>query len=132
LKYAKQAVRDPAGFLATNSDNYIRVNRASSRIKLRLNAKECESKLLLAQIRSLKDLLGKEPESLADSQAEIEPINKKIHASAATVLKSEWKRVKRGEWQYRIAKYAAIAMIILAVLLAVLAFRSARSIGLFG
>lgn len=131
LKFARVGLRDAVAFQSQNSENYIKVNRASSRIRLRLNDQECESQRLLEHIESLEQLLGKEPESLSNSQAEIEPINKRIQISAGVVLKSEWKRVKRGEWQYRVAKYVAILLFVVAIGLAILALRSAVKSGLF-
>jgi hypothetical protein len=131
LRFAKQPNRDADQFLEKNSENYIKVNSASSRIKLRLNGKEKESELLLNHISTLEALLGKEPEKLADSQEEIEPINKRIQTGARRVLKSEWQRVKRGEWQYRVAKSAAIALTLAALFSASLAVRSGFHLGLF-
>jgi septal ring factor EnvC (AmiA/AmiB activator) len=131
LKFAKEEHRDAAVFLSHNSENYIKANSALSRIKLRLNGKESESQNLLKHIEGLEQLLEKAPELLDDPQFEIEPINKEIHTSAAKVLKSEWTRVKRGEWQYRAAKYLAVLLFMGALVLVFLALRSSVRIGLF-
>jgi hypothetical protein len=95
---------------------FAEVHRLTALITLRLNPKEPESLALIAAMNDLR-------ESIHTADAKFELINTKVNALTSTtqkVLKTEWRRVKRGEplyrWCFRITVTIVIVFSIMAVL----------------
>lgn len=129
LKLAEQSSPDKTKFLADNRESYVGINRASTSIRLRLNATESSSKALLNAIRRLEAMLVGELETLHDSSAELEKLNLEIEEHAAVVLKSEWESVKTGERQYIVAKWGAGLLFVGCLIVIAFAIVSVRRLG---
>lgn len=75
-----------------------------SKIQLRLNPEEAKHIELMALLRSA---ITKQNDLLQNDGADIKPIMdaiEKATAHAQTILKDEWRRVKRGELPFQIAR----------------------------
>jgi len=92
-------------FWSATREDYIELNRASIRIKLRINREECDSKLILQPMGEMETLFRC---LTTDSpKTSIDKINRIVDAlerDAPPLLKKEWQRVKTGEPIYRKAK----------------------------
>jgi hypothetical protein len=99
---------------------YVDLNSAGSRIKLRLNLTEPDSRSLMKSLRELHDLLEPNASDGENYRARFGPASKAVEMNAAVVLSNEWRRVKAGEGAFRWGRRIAIGIIALAVLLAVL------------
>jgi hypothetical protein len=109
----------PAGanlWTETRGD-YVELNKASIRIRLRLNQTEEESKKVLESMKNMETLFGgdlREPKSLI----ELRRIVDALEHDSPPLLKKEWKRVKRGEPIYMAAMVLALLVFIGAGILA--------------
>ncbi|MGQ7936732.1 hypothetical protein [Paraburkholderia sp. D1E] len=120
-----------AKFLDENFKLVHELQAIEHRIVLRLNPKEHAT--LIAQITGFRQSML-DAYSVASASASVDAnltrqteeqrLTKELLDSAKFVLKSEWKRVKRGEPAFRIVKWTALAAIII---LAYLFLRSDRS-----
>ena len=99
-------------------ENFEGINRVSASIELRLNPAEAASQIILACLKELEVLIGSDaPIGFAAMQA----IERRLVSASQSLLKDEWKRVKRGEPTYRIAKilsWAGLAALIGTLLVA--------------
>lgn len=124
---------DYSEFWRSTRDNYLELNRASTRIKLRLNPGECDSRLILESMSELEELF-KSRQLFTDpvaSGAVIQKISDSIERNMPPLLKAEWKRVKSGEPIYRQAKRTALIWaLVTAVLTALLVWAALRSVGI--
>jgi hypothetical protein len=105
---------------ATRED-YIELNSASMRIKLRLNRDECESRLILNSMSEMERLFKDAKSSKADREASLAAIFSIIDAlerDVPVLLKKEWERVKVGEPVYRLAKWIAGGVLALSAIAA--------------
>lgn len=109
--YAYVAMHTPVDyqrFWKDTRDDYLALNGASTRIKLRVNHEEAESKLILCSMEKMEALFGDLPKSAqALSLEKINKIVDELERDAPPLLKKEWKRVKSGERIYRVAKWLA-------------------------
>lgn len=106
-------------------DDFIELNSASMRIKLRLNPGECESRLVLEQMNQLEDLFKEIKNPLKRDNASLDKIFSIIDGlerDAPPLLKKEWERVKSGEPVYRTAKIVAVALSLVSLAIAVFFF----------
>jgi hypothetical protein len=101
------SLADKVAFLAVNRENYLAINRASSKIRLRLSPGEKLSISLISSMRKLEALLVSEMSTLPGSDKELAKLNLEIEENAHNVLRKEWLIVKRGERQYVVAKWFA-------------------------
>jgi hypothetical protein len=94
---------------ATKVD-YVELNQASIRIKLRLNSDEPESKAILQHMTEMEQLFNE----LDDPKAceRIANIVTALESKAPVLLKKEWNRVKRGEPIFRVAKAGAAILFV--------------------
>ncbi|MHB1796379.1 MAG: hypothetical protein ACYCPO_15590 [Acidobacteriaceae bacterium] len=115
--YAYVAMHKPIDskqFWKETRDDYLALNGASTRIKLRVNHDEQESKLILCSMEKMESLFGDLPTAVGNIS--LEKINKivdELERDAPLLLKKEWNRVKRGELVYRIAKWLAAGLLII-------------------
>lgn len=96
---------------------YRSLNSATNGIKLRLNTKERTSIKLLGVMKrfegAAKTNCGLTPEIIS-------PIEEEFLKASEELLKFEWKRVKKGEFAFRLTKYlvGGSALVIVALLVA--------------
>jgi hypothetical protein len=98
---------DAKEFLKEIRQDYIDLNQASFRIKLRLNATEANSQAILEPMTTLEKKLNADSADIKAASAEIRAAMNELEESAPKLLKKEWKRVKKGELTYKVAKYGA-------------------------
>jgi len=91
---------------------YASLNKATFAITLRLNPDEPYAQEMLSAMSSLRDVIGS-PTAL--SPANIQPHEAALLLSAKRLLKSEWRRVKRGEPTFVAAKVGALLLVLAAV-----------------
>ncbi|MYA66631.1 MAG: hypothetical protein F4234_11815 [Gammaproteobacteria bacterium] len=96
------------------SSDIFHASKAASRIRLRLNRKENESDSILKKISKIEELssFGLIP----DTDEIVSEVNELVQLTQ-DLLKNEWKRVKRGELTYLIAKWLAIVFLICAMII---------------
>lgn len=94
-----------AQFWESTRADYVELNQASMRIKLRLNPEEEESKQILKEMEKMEALFSQL--GAPTSVGEIHKIVNSLEQKAPLLLKNEWKRVKKGEPIYRRAKWLA-------------------------
>lgn len=95
---------------ATRED-YLELNKASIRIKLRVNQVECDSRLILQSMSEMEGLfkdMALETNRTDGSLESIDRIVTSLERNAPPLLKKEWVRVKDGEPIYRRAKWIAV------------------------
>lgn len=97
--------------------DFVAINEAAAKVRLRLNPNEKLSKGILAKIEEIEVLLS--PGGYPD-YTELNQKEKELVSKASALLKDEWRRVKQGETTYRVAKWGVgLAML---ALVAVVAF----------
>lgn len=98
-------------YIAEKDDYFRSFERAHANVKLRVNPREHQK--LLSALQALNDY----PRSGKIMDRDIaESLVSEAVIQSQYVLKSEWKRVKRGEVVYVLTKYAPLIIIVLAVL----------------
>ncbi len=107
---AKGRLGDVADFVGANNERVQKATSAYYRIRLRLNAEE--HKALLDALQNLFGLYSGRGELTA---AWIDSAIERIIKEAQPVLKSEWRRVKRGEPSYFLTKYVALSVALVAL-----------------
>jgi hypothetical protein len=93
---------------------YIPLNTSTFNILLRINPDEAKSKRLLDAMEAFNALTADETKLTTEN---IRRIEKEFLASSQVLLKSEWRRVKSGEWTFRIAKLVALIVILAPVVI---------------
>jgi len=110
-------------FWTATREDYLELNKASVRIKLRLNRQEIESVAILENMTRLELMFA---DFASDPKtASLDKINNIIDAletGAPPLLKKEWQRVKKGEFIYRVAKWVAVIAFIVTAILAFVLF----------
>ena len=94
--------------------DYVGINEAAGRIRLRLNPKEPESRQILKTIEELETILR--PSLKAPDYVKLNATEKRLVDETNAVLKSEWRRVKGGECVYQVAKYVALFVVVSALI----------------
>ena len=89
-----------------SKENYWEANNAMVKIVLRLNPKEKGCIDIRELVKKLKAMFS--PDKDLPNHLEVEALENELTDKAGILLKKEWKRVKRGEWIYWIAKWIAI------------------------
>jgi hypothetical protein len=116
FSYAKLAIEpDHEKFWRSTREDYLELNKASMRIKLRLNPTECESRMILQSLSEMEALFKETKLSPENVDVELQKIFRIVAAlerDAPPLLKKEWSRVKSGEKIYRAAKWVALALFI--------------------
>lgn len=92
-------------FILSKQEHFIETGVVVTRIRLRLN--RTKDKKLIDLVAKMEGL-GKDPEAY-DQRVE------DIVVEAQSVLKTEWKRVKRGEWSFRLLKYFSLLVLLCGV-----------------
>ena len=100
---------------------YIPLNTSTFYILLRVSSSEPNSEALLNAMSDFQALLADERKLTMEN---IRASEAKLLTASQVLLKSEWRRVKSGEWTFRIAKLLALIVILASTVLATLvAFR---------
>jgi hypothetical protein len=89
--------------------DFVGINEATAKIRLRLNPKEAPSQAVLSTIETIEELFTR---TTYVNQDELNKVEKRLVTEVNTVLKDEWERVKRGEPAYRAAKLLSLGAII--------------------
>jgi len=101
--------------------DFVGINDATARIRLRLNPSEKDSQAVLGSISALESSIN----SMLMDSALLNETEKKLVEDAQILLKKEWRRVQRGEPFFVLAKAAlAIFLFSAAVYLAVKAVQA--------
>jgi hypothetical protein len=103
--------------------DFVGINEAAARIRLRLNSKESEAVAVLSQLERLEQLLA--PETTKIDYLQLNTAEKELVSVAQVVLKQEWLRVRRGEQVFRVARFAALC-VCAACVIALIIFSVAR------
>lgn len=90
--------------------NYVAINEAEASIRMRLNAGEKSSRLVLFTLGEMEGIL--DPEETEVDHKLLDLTGKKLVTEMNFVLKQEWRRVKRGEPIYFVAKYIALLVVL--------------------
>jgi hypothetical protein len=98
------------------NQEYAGLTEALARIRLRLNQREQESLVLLVALNkdlaAVKKVMTNDDRSLDSDMTAVMSASDELVAAAQVVLKQEWVRVRSGERVYRIARWAALLVII--------------------
>lgn len=105
---------------------YKALNVASNSIKLSINPSEDAAASVLSALNEFEVLAG----ANANLQpAAIREIETKFLAASRVLMKGEWKRVKRGELTFVVAKWSSVAaVVLLALAIALLILYGSRTI----
>ncbi|MDN4052921.1 hypothetical protein QPK32_07515 [Massilia sp. YIM B02763] len=118
--YAEEMPHQKHEFMTGQHERMAHLRSLGTRIKLRLNPKEHAKLIMLVEnyvINMVKEEEEKEKvENDKEDTLDTDSIHEKeLMKEAQRVLKLEWKRVKNGEIAFRITKYAALSVSILAL-----------------
>jgi hypothetical protein len=102
-------------YLEEKDDEVRQAEMMYTRIRLRLNPKEHE--VLLEKLRDVHSLLAS-PQIF--ERDHVNQLSDALTRESQRVLKSEWKRVKRGEFAFVATKYVSLAILLTAIGLAFL------------
>ena len=108
----------PAEVVSFLQEKYVDVQRMGvsyHRIMLRLNPDEHTA--LIATLQELLAVMSSHAKAVDESH--VERLIKAVVAESQRVLKSEWRRVKRGEPIFVMTKYASLALFVAAVAFAI-------------
>lgn len=105
----------PEFWKATRED-YLELNKASIRVKLRINREENASAPILRSLSEIEQLFTHDlgTDDVGGTLARIHKIVGALERDMPPLLKKEWQRVKTGEAVYRSAKLGAIALFAIA------------------
>ena len=94
-------------------EDFVTINEATAKIRLRLNPNEDLSKAVLGKIEEIEGMLA--PGASPD-YSELNKREKELVSLASALLKDAWRRVKKGEATYRAAKWGVlVGMVVLVV-----------------
>jgi hypothetical protein len=93
-------------------DDFVKMNEAWAKIKLRLNPDEAPSKAILDALRKHEGLFQQPPPDFS----KLSEADRELLECTQAVLKEEWEKVKRGEKTYRAATLLAAILVIVGVL----------------
>ncbi|WP_332656966.1 hypothetical protein [Brevundimonas sp.] len=107
------------------SSVYHELNKATFRIELRVNPKEAGHTGLLNTMSDIREIAS---DANGITLEALKPLEAKFIADAQAILKSEWRRVKRGELAFVIAKWAALVFVVVAsISIGILVLGSAKN-----
>lgn len=102
-------------YIKTIQPSIERMESTSARVRLRLNKEDTDPRLrqlnndLLRGFDSIRDLMSQR------KYGEARAVTAGLQELAAPILKMEWERVKIGEPTYRVAKWAAALVVLVAL-----------------
>lgn len=89
--------------------HYKNLNEATTNIKLRINDAEEPAKALLAAMKDFEELARRNDDLTPPN---IKLVEDKFLKASSSLLKFEWKRVKRGEAMFVFTKWSLIVMVL--------------------
>lgn len=98
----------------TVREDFVGINEAWARIKLRLNPREGPSIAVLNVLEEHESVL---PLGGPPDFGKLGDIDERLLTTTQAVLKQEWIRVRSGELTYRISKWSAVIIVLLSLLL---------------
>lgn len=93
---------------------YRELNKATFSIALRINPEEPLARSILTSMGHLHKLTGDHSTIAPDK---IRPIERELLHAAQQLLKAEWKRVKNGETTFVVAKFTALGVVLVSIIL---------------
>jgi hypothetical protein len=105
---------DLADFWKNIHSDYVDLNDAIYKIRLRLNPQESPSLKILRTIDEIEKIIA--PARNID-HVTLTSYETRLVQETNTVLKSEWNRVKSGEIVYKVSKYVALIVVISCVVI---------------
>jgi hypothetical protein len=108
---------DFAQFWSLTRADYIDLNKAAMRIKLRLNAGEKESNEVLVSMAKIENLFLNLHALPNDSLEKLNIAVRELEQTGPVLLKTEWQVVKNGERTYRAAKWIAVLATLIFIVL---------------
>jgi len=96
----------------TLRDDFVGLNEAWAKVKLRLNTKKSEQIDVLEALKEHESIFQPETRDFA----RLDSTEEKLLAATQIVLKKEWERVKSGELTYKVAKMLAGALLLLGLI----------------
>ncbi len=94
-------------------EDFVAINEAWAKIRLRLNPNEESSRAILRALKEHESLFAP---GVVPDDAKLDAEGEKLLESTRVVLKQEWLRVRHGEPVFRIAKFVALLVIAALVL----------------
>lgn len=88
---------------------YVALNTSTFNILLRVNPIEAKSKRLLNAMEAFNSLTADEAKLTTEN---IRGVEAEFLAASQALLKSEWRRVKSGEWTFKVAKLLALSLVL--------------------
>lgn len=98
--------------------DFVSINEAWAKIRLRLNPDEDPSKEILEALKKYEGIFLEN--NTAPDFSKLDEADRELLERTKVVLKEEWTRVKRGERTYRVATWLAGMLVVLGVLLLLL------------
>ncbi len=116
---------DKALYLEKTDPIYDEINRASTRLKLRLNTSKPDHEAIAKQLTALENILADVDKFKAHLVAvgypqvskEVNETTEALITAASILIKSTWERVKAGEPTYRKGKWLIVCLTVLFVAL---------------
>jgi hypothetical protein len=99
-------------------EDFLEINKVSVRIRLRLNPRKETHKPVILLMNEIEGLFGKGIEKAPFQQ--IDDLTTRVTNASQQLLRSVWEEVKNGEPAFRVTKWTALGVAIIA--LALLAF----------
>lgn len=97
---------------AALAPHYKQLNEATTNIKLRVNEEEKPAKALLATMKEFETLASRNEDL---TPGNIKRVEESFLGASNTLLKFEWKRVKRGEKTFIVTKFSLVGMVLVLV-----------------
>jgi len=119
IEYSSGRIDDYTKHLDRIREPLVGLNRAATKIKLRLHQEARENAPLMRSMSALQDSLREPPSVLPSYYEQIGPLGKEVEIQGAISLSREWVRVRTGERGFRLAKtiaYVALCASIAAML----------------
>lgn len=91
------------------SESYQKVNESITKIRLRLNPKEDQSKKILALLKEYERFFSNNG---VPSQEDFSKLNHEFVEASQTLLKLEWNRVRNGEVVFQVVRATSFATLL--------------------
>jgi hypothetical protein len=95
------------------TEDFLEINKVSIRIRLRLNPNKETHKPVILLMDEIEELFGKGIGNAPFDQ--IDKLADKVTDASQQLLKSVWEEVKNGEPAFRVTKWVALAISIIAI-----------------
>lgn len=110
-----QSPEQLVAYLEQRHDDVSQMGTMYHRIRLRLNPKE--HRIIIGKLKELLAVMASHEKAL--DPIYVDGLVEEVVTEGQALLKSEWKRVKRGELTFVITKYVSLALLILGICTAI-------------